>query len=76
MPAATWAQKTRRDLERDPKVKRELQAWARFEKALVKDAKAGADRKKIRSARKEFMAIQAKYPGTLAAREAGRRLQR
>jgi hypothetical protein len=76
MPAAAWASTTRRQLEKDPKVRNELKAWARLEKALAKSEKARGSPKKRRAVRKEYQAIVDAYPGTLAAREAGRQLER
>lgn len=74
MPTAAWAKKTRTALGKDPKVKVELEAWARLQKALAKAEKARGDRKKMRSVLKELKAIADKYPGTLAGKEAERQL--
>ncbi len=76
MPTASWANETRRTLEKDPKVRVELKVWAQFEKLLVKAEKAEGDPKKTRSVNKAFNALARKYPGTRAAAEAERRLLR
>lgn len=74
MPTGAWASETRRVLRKDPKVKAELEAWMRLEKAIEKEEKATYDRKKMKAVHKEYQAIIDKYPGTLAAQEARRRL--
>jgi hypothetical protein len=76
MPTAAWATETRRALREDPKVKRELKAWTRLQRALAKAERARGNPKKMRPVRRELESIRESYPDTLAAREAARELRR
>ncbi|MHC4547499.1 MAG: thioredoxin domain-containing protein [Planctomycetota bacterium] len=76
MEVAKWAAETKRKLDAEPAVAREVKAWKALRKAQAKEEKAGGRAKKLGSARTAYKSIMKKYPGTRAAEVAAKALRR
>jgi hypothetical protein len=76
MEVADWAKETLRTLSADPGVADEIKAWKLYEKARDRELAAGGDAKKRKPAVTQYKAVAKKHPGTRAAEEAQKALQR